>query len=150
MLAQLVKRNSDSMRSLPGGKHRSSQEQERAALEWAEAVTLIAERVPDEVHERTTRYFDEVQIVALTMAIVATNAWNRLVTAFQRAGRHLSAAASARVTLKNHEHAQTDDELAEWFPLLSPPADYEEEAAFMPGRSRPPPTQSSSLSPRAR
>ena len=58
--------------------------QERAALEWAEAVTLIADaRVPDEVYERTTRYFDEAQIVALTMAVVATNAWNRLVISFR-------------------------------------------------------------------
>ena len=58
--------------------------QERAALEWAEAVTLIANgQVPDEVYERTTRYFEEAQIVALTLAVVATNAWNRVVTGFR-------------------------------------------------------------------
>jgi AhpD family alkylhydroperoxidase len=50
----------------------------------AEAVTLIANaQVPDEVYERATRYFEEAQIVALTLAVVATNAWNRLVTSFR-------------------------------------------------------------------
>ena len=73
-LLELVK-----MREAPFFSHR-----ERAALEWAEAVTVIADaRVPDEVYERTTRYFDEAQIVALTMAVVATNAWNRLVISFR-------------------------------------------------------------------
>ena len=63
-----------------------------------EAVSSHCQRAgTDEVHERTTRYFEEAQIVALTLAVVATNAWNRLVTAFcvpvgtyqpQRCARH--------------------------------------------------------------
>ena len=55
---------------------------ERAALEWTEAITRITDgHVPDEVYERVRREFDEPQLVALTFETLATNAWNRLVTA---------------------------------------------------------------------
>lgn len=54
-------------------------ERERAALEWTEALTLISENdVPDLLYEATRKYFNEKEIVALTMAIVAINGWNRL------------------------------------------------------------------------
>ena len=57
-------------------------ERERAALEWTEAITRITDgHVPDEVYERVRREFDERQLVALTFETLATNAWNRLVTA---------------------------------------------------------------------
>jgi len=52
---------------------------ERAALEWTEALTLIAEtHAPDEVYERVREQFSEDQLVHLTLAIVAINGWNRL------------------------------------------------------------------------
>ena len=52
---------------------------ERAALEWTEALTLIAEtHAPDEVYERVREQFSEDQLVNLTLAIVAINGWNRL------------------------------------------------------------------------
>ncbi|HKE87563.1 MAG TPA: carboxymuconolactone decarboxylase family protein [Vicinamibacterales bacterium] len=54
-------------------------ERERAALEWIEAITRVAEtQVPDEVYEQVRRHFDEEQLVALTFAAVTINAWNRL------------------------------------------------------------------------
>ena len=54
-------------------------ERERAALEWTEAVTRVADtQVPDEVYEQVRRHFDEGQIVALTFAAATINAWNRL------------------------------------------------------------------------
>jgi len=54
-------------------------ERERAALAFAEAVTLISENgVPDEVYEQVRQHFSEQEIVALTMTIIAINAWNRL------------------------------------------------------------------------
>jgi AhpD family alkylhydroperoxidase len=57
---------------------------ERAALEWAEAVTDIGRsQVPDEVFERAREHFSEAEISNLTMAIVAINAWNRLAIAFR-------------------------------------------------------------------
>ena len=68
---------------------------ERAALEWTEAVTLVAEtQVPDEVYERLAREFNEEEIVALTFAVVVINAWNRLSVSFRPAvGSYKVAAA---------------------------------------------------------
>lgn len=52
---------------------------ERAALAWAEAVTLIAGRgVPDREFEQVRQHFDAKAVVDLTLAIVAINGWNRL------------------------------------------------------------------------
>jgi len=57
---------------------------ERAALEWAEALTLIAaNHVPDELYERTRREFSEKELVDLTLAVVAINAWNRIAISFR-------------------------------------------------------------------
>src|SRR5690348_5948453 len=51
---------------------------ERAALAWAEALTLIAEtEISDELYDETRRHFSEEEIVNLTAAIVAINGWNR-------------------------------------------------------------------------
>jgi AhpD family alkylhydroperoxidase len=59
-------------------------DRERAALEWTEAVTLIAnEHVPDDVYERARRQFSEEELVNLTMAVVAINGWNRLAISFR-------------------------------------------------------------------
>ena len=47
-------------------------ERERAALEWTEALTLVAEsHVPDEVYERVRAQFSENEIVHLSLAIVS-------------------------------------------------------------------------------
>jgi AhpD family alkylhydroperoxidase len=52
---------------------------ERAALEWTEAVTLVADTgVPDDVYERAREQFSEDELVHLTLAVVAINGWNRL------------------------------------------------------------------------
>ena len=71
-------------------------DQERAALEWTEAVTLVGEtHVPDDVYERVSRQFDEGGLVALTFAVVVINAWNRLAIAFRApAGTYEPAAAA--------------------------------------------------------
>jgi AhpD family alkylhydroperoxidase len=54
-------------------------ERERAALEWTEAVTLVADgHVPDAVYEAVRPFFDERELADLTLAIAAINAWNRL------------------------------------------------------------------------
>ena len=59
-------------------------DRERAALEWAEAVTLISENhVPEEVYEQVRQRFTEKELVALTTAIVAINGWNRLCISFR-------------------------------------------------------------------
>ena len=59
-------------------------ERERAALEWTEAVTLVASgHVPDSVYERAREQFTEPELVNLTMAVVAINGWNRLAISFR-------------------------------------------------------------------
>jgi AhpD family alkylhydroperoxidase len=57
-------------------------DRERAALEWTEALTLVAEtHVPDDVFERVRAQFSEDEIVNLSLAIVQINGWNRLAIA---------------------------------------------------------------------
>jgi AhpD family alkylhydroperoxidase len=52
---------------------------ERAALEWTEALTRVAEtHVPDDVFERVRQQFSEDELAHLTLAVVAINGWNRL------------------------------------------------------------------------
>jgi AhpD family alkylhydroperoxidase len=59
-------------------------ERERAALAWAEAVTLVTEgHVPDEIYERARAEFSEEELVNLTLAVVAINGWNRVNIAFR-------------------------------------------------------------------
>ena len=59
-------------------------ERERAALEWTEALTLIAvDHAPDELFLRVRQYFSEPELVNLSLAIGTINAWNRLAIAFR-------------------------------------------------------------------
>ena len=53
---------------------------ERAALEWTEALTRVAETagIPDAVYDRVREQFSEDELVHLTLAVVAINGWNRL------------------------------------------------------------------------
>jgi AhpD family alkylhydroperoxidase len=54
-------------------------ERERAALMWAEGITLVARNhVPDGLHREVSRHFSERTLADLTLAIVAINGWNRL------------------------------------------------------------------------
>jgi AhpD family alkylhydroperoxidase len=59
-------------------------ERERAALEWTEAITLIAKtHAPDEMYERVAKQFSAEELANLTLAIATINSWNRLSIAFQ-------------------------------------------------------------------
>ena len=59
-------------------------EKERAALEWTEALTLISENeVSDSLYRKVEEYFKEKELMALTMAIIAINGWNRLAIGFR-------------------------------------------------------------------
>ncbi len=54
-------------------------ERERAALDWTEAVTRVADsHVPDAVYDRVKQHFNERELIDLTLAVVAINTWNRL------------------------------------------------------------------------
>ena len=58
---------------------------ERAALEWAEALTLIAHaHVPEPTWERVKAEFVPSQLVDLTLAVNAVNSWNRFAIAFRK------------------------------------------------------------------
>ncbi|MCY1016159.1 carboxymuconolactone decarboxylase family protein [Pyxidicoccus sp. MSG2] len=57
-------------------------ERERAALAWAEAVTVVTEgHVPQSVYEAVKPHFSEKELADLTFAVAAINAWNRLAIA---------------------------------------------------------------------
>ncbi len=59
-------------------------DRERAALEWTEAVTRIADtHAPDSAYSAAQAQFSEKELADLTYAIVAINAWNRLAIAFR-------------------------------------------------------------------
>lgn len=58
-------------------------DRERAALAWCEALTLLAQTgAPDEVYADVREQFDDEEVVALTLAIVAINSWNRFAVGF--------------------------------------------------------------------
>jgi len=60
-------------------------ERERAALAWTEAVTMVAStQVSDSVYDQVRPYFNDKELSDLTLAIAATNAWNRLSVASRR------------------------------------------------------------------
>ncbi|HZH87901.1 MAG TPA: carboxymuconolactone decarboxylase family protein [Chitinophagaceae bacterium] len=57
---------------------------ERAALAWTEAMTLISENeIGDQLYREVSEHFDEQERIALSMAIVAINGWNRLAIGFR-------------------------------------------------------------------
>ncbi len=59
-------------------------DRERAALEWTEAVTLVAQtHAPDAAYEAVRAQFSEEEIKTLTLAAVMINTWNRLNVAFR-------------------------------------------------------------------
>lgn len=59
-------------------------EREHAALEWTEAITLIADgHVPDEVYGHVRPHFTDEELANLTLAISTINTWNRLNVTFR-------------------------------------------------------------------
>ncbi len=70
-------------------------ERERAALEWTEAVTRIADgHAADDVYERVRAQFNERELADLTLAVTTINAWNRLSIAARLVpGKYQPAAA---------------------------------------------------------
>src|SRR3954454_21648695 len=57
-------------------------DKERAALEWTEALTFIADgHAPDSVFDSVRSQLSEREIIDLTLAAAQINAWNRLAIA---------------------------------------------------------------------
>ena len=62
-------------------------DRECAALAWTEAVTRVTDgHVPDEVYAEVSEHFSEEELVALTLAVVAINSFNRINVAFRIEG----------------------------------------------------------------
>jgi len=69
---------------------------ERAALSWAECVTLVDRTgVPDDAYQAAASAFDPKQLADLTIAIGLMNAYNRMAISF-RATPAAAAAAAAK------------------------------------------------------
>ena len=73
---------------------------ERAAFAWTDAVTDIArDGVNDAVYNEGRAQFTEKELVDLTVAVIAINAWNRLAVTFRTAvGNPRPAGATAAST----------------------------------------------------
>ncbi len=60
-------------------------DRERAALAWAESVTLVSQtRVPDDVFDEARKHFSEKDLVDLTLIVSVMNAWNRIAISFRQ------------------------------------------------------------------
>jgi AhpD family alkylhydroperoxidase len=69
---------------------------ERAALAWTEAVTEIGRGVSDALYDEARAQFSEKELVDLTVAVIAINAWNRLGVTFRpEVGSYTPAATTA-------------------------------------------------------
>ncbi|MEI6002482.1 carboxymuconolactone decarboxylase family protein [Paraburkholderia bengalensis] len=59
-------------------------DRERAALAWAESVTLVAQTgVPDEAYDVARAVFNDRELVELTIAISLMNTYNRMAISFR-------------------------------------------------------------------
>jgi len=76
---------------------------ERAALAWTEALTLLAETgAPRHAYDWMASRFEPAEQVALTLAIIAINGWNRFSVGFRTpAGEFVS-----------HRHPETSAPVA--------------------------------------
>jgi len=57
-------------------------DREIAALQWAEAVTEC--KVPNEVYAEAIQYFNEEELIDLTMVVATINTWNQLNISFPK------------------------------------------------------------------
>jgi AhpD family alkylhydroperoxidase len=78
-------------------------DRERAALEWVEEVTLVADSgASDEAYEKLKTAFNDDEIVWLTVAGTLINAWNRIAIAsrieYQPVHRPTEQVATVEVT----------------------------------------------------
>jgi len=58
---------------------------ERAALAWAEALTLVHQQhISDELYEEVSAHFDAKQLIDLSVAVATINTWNKFGIAFRK------------------------------------------------------------------
>ena len=57
---------------------------ERAALSWAESLTLLPQsQAPDDLYEEVRAHFSEQETVELAWAIMTINVWNRMAVSMR-------------------------------------------------------------------
>jgi AhpD family alkylhydroperoxidase len=62
-------------------------DRERAAFAWGEAVTQLENgRVSDEVYAEVCKHFSDEEVIALTIAVLTINCYNRINVAFRVEG----------------------------------------------------------------
>lgn len=67
-------------------------DRERAALAWAESVTLIAQTgAPDTTYDAARAVFNERELVDLTIAISLMNTYNRMAISFRNTPQAVTA-----------------------------------------------------------
>jgi AhpD family alkylhydroperoxidase len=60
-------------------------DQEKAALQWAETVTLVSQtHIPDAAYQAAAAHFSEKELVDLTIAVGLINTYNRIAIGFRR------------------------------------------------------------------
>jgi len=70
-------------------------DQERAALQWIEAITEVSEtHVPDSAFDEAKKQFNEKEIVDLTIVAGVINLWNRIAIATRAVPGHYKPAPS--------------------------------------------------------
>lgn len=77
-------------------------DRERAALEWTEALTRIADtHADDEIYERVKPHFTEQELVDITWVIGAINLWNRMAISMRvKVGDYKPPTGSAHASLQ--------------------------------------------------
>ena len=73
---------------------------ERAALAWTEAVTDIGSGVSDALYDEARAHVTDKELVDLTVAVIAINAWNRLAGDVPASGGQLQACSRHRCGLR--------------------------------------------------
>ena len=64
--------------------HRFFSERDRAALNWAEAVNAVPQRMPSDADfDEARRHFTDAEIAELTFAVGAIRSWNMLNASFR-------------------------------------------------------------------
>jgi len=60
-------------------------EREKAALAWAESLTLISQtHAADAEYEAVRKHFSDLEVVELSLAVSLANFWNRMAGGFRR------------------------------------------------------------------
>ena len=114
-------------------------DRERAALAWTEAVTMMTERTPPTRSTRRRASISPTELVDLTLAIAAINAWNRLAISFRTVpGRYKASLIRRQLAEQRREPAGIRPVVGHAMELDRHAAQRSTESARAPTRRRAP------------